>query len=102
MEAMAEKIPGEGCREVGSGAMEALLPEGEVIKVPPGLAVGLWGVAHEGEDITAEASEGLREVVLAAGGLAGGTAEASDINSNLKWKVSRISQAFFHSAVIEA
>ena len=84
MEALTEEIKGEICREVDTEAMDALLPEVQAIEVPPGLAVDRWEAAHEGEDITAEASEGLREVVLAAGGLAGVTAEASDINSNLK------------------
>ena len=82
MEVLAEKIPEEVCREVVSGAMGALLPEVEYIRVPRGLAAGLWGAVHEGEDLTAEPPEGLREVVLAAEVLAEARAEAPDTNTD--------------------
>lgn len=89
MEALAEKIPGETCRDVDSGTMEAPPLVVIVIKVPPGLAAYRWAVVYEGEDPMVEASEDLREGVWVGEGLVGLTAEATDIRSNLKWKVSR-------------
>lgn len=84
MEVLAEKIPGETFRDVDSGAMGAHPLVVIVIKVPPSLAVYRWGAVHEGEDLTVEASEDLREVVWVKEGLVGLTAEAIDIRSNLK------------------
>lgn len=75
MEALAEKIPGEICREEGMEAMAALPQEGLVIKVPPGLERHRQEVAHEGE--------GRHGVVLEAEDLVGFLEKATDNSSNL-------------------